>query len=420
MIECMTSIVQRRILPIIADRATKTPVLLLEGPRSVGKSTMLAQLAANADVPVIDLDQDDYRRIAETSPSGVAAAALPVMIDEYQRVPALLDAIKARLNRETRPGMFIIAGSASYDSLPQGTQALTGRLQRLPVLPLTQTEIDASGNRFIAQAFAGEIHHTGHLSASSRADYVTRVMRGGMPLALAQPSDADRARWFEGHVRQSIERDAGDLRRIGRNTDLQDVLVRAVGQTGSVFNVSKVAQDVGPAWDTVAAYVELLESLFLIQRLPAWGVTVLPRGTEKPKIHVVDSGIGAHLLRLSPAKMDRLDPASLTEFGHLLESFVVQEVIRQTTWLNEPVRAGHWRTRDTVEVDLVLERYDGAVIAIEIKAGDTIRSNQLSPLIALRERLGASFTAGIVFYTGRAGYMVDDRIHVLPIDRLWA
>ncbi|MEG3614042.1 ATP-binding protein [Isoptericola haloaureus] len=415
----MTSLIARRLTRVVRDRSATTPVLLLEGPRGVGKSTLLDGLAAESDAVVIDLDREDYLQLALNSPSAVVGEDTPVLIDEYQKAPSLLDAIKARLNHETRPGMFVLAGSASYDSLPQGTQALTGRIQRLPVMPLTQAELDATGNDLIARAFEGDVEHHVRTATASRDEYVDRVMRGGMPLALAQPTEADRSRWFEAHVGQSIQRDAGELRRIGRKSDLRDVLTRTAGQTASVLNVSKVASDVAPSWDTTSAYIELLESLFLVRRLPAWGMTVLPRSIESPKVHVVDSGIGAHLLRLSAAKMKRLDPSSLTEFGHLLESFVVQDAIRQTTWMDAPVSAGYWRTRDNVEVDLVLERHDGAVVAIEVKAGDHVKRTQLSPLVALRDRLGSSFAAGITFYTGGTGYEVDDRIHVLPIERLW-
>lgn len=199
---------------------------------------------------------------------------------------------------------------------------------RLPILPFTQTEIDATDSHFIERAFEGEVDHTARLATTSRSEYIDRVMRGGMPLALEQPAETDRSRWFDAYVRQSIDRDAGELRRIGRRSDLRDVLTRTAGQTASMLNVSKVAGDVAPSWDTTSAYIELLEALFLIQRLPAWGATLLPRSLETPKVHVVDSGVGAHILRLSAAKMTRLDPSALTEFGHLLESFVVQDAIR--------------------------------------------------------------------------------------------
>ncbi|MDR2975340.1 MAG: DUF4143 domain-containing protein [Propionibacteriaceae bacterium] len=183
--------------------------------------------------------------------------------------------------------------------------------------------------------------------------------------------------------------------------------------------MNKVAQELGMSWDAASANIELPESLFLVQRFSAWGVALLPRSVESPKIHVVDSGIGAYLMRLSAAKIGRLDPATLTEYGHLLESFVVGEAIRQATWMDAPVSAGYWRTRDGLEVDLVLERYDGAVVAVEVKAGETVKTSQLSPLVTLRNRLGSAFVAGIVFTTGKAGYVADERIHVLPIERLW-
>jgi predicted AAA+ superfamily ATPase len=418
-VEGMEHLIERRMSRIVHDRSATAPVLLLEGPRGVGKSTLLREVASATDATVVDLDREDYLQLAHSSPSTLVGADLPVLIDEYQKAPLLLDAIKARFNQHTQAGMFVLAGSTSYESLPQGTQALTGRLQRLSVAPLTQTEIDGTDNDLIARAFDGDIQHRLAATATSRTEYVARVTRGGMPLALTQPTDPDRSRWFEAHVRQSIERDAGELRRIGRRSDLRDVLTRTVGQTASVLNISKVTQDVAPSWDTTSAYVELLEALFLVRRLPAWGTTVLPRSIEAPKIHVVDSGIGAHLLRLSPSKLRRLDPSALTEFGHLLESFVVQEAIRQSTWMHEPVTAGYWRTRDNVEVDLVLERYDGTVVAIEVKAGDHVKKAQIAPLVALRDRLGPSFAAGITFYTGETGYQMDDRIHALPVDRLW-
>ncbi len=416
----MSELIARRLSPVVRQRVAETPVLLLEGPRSVGKSTLLSRIAAADAQPIYDLDSLQFRRLAELNQTALVGGETPVLIDEYQRVPSLLDAIKARLNRETRPGMFVLAGSASYDSLPKGTQALTGRIQRLPVMPFTQTEIDGTDNHFIEQAFEAHIEHIARPSPATRMHYIERIMRGGMPLAVAAPSVDARARWMQGHIHQSLERDAGEIRRIHRKADLRRVLVRVIGQTAGLLNVSKIAQGLEVSRDTATAYLELLESLFLISMLPAWGTTVSSRSVVAPKVHVVDSGVGAHMMRLSSAKLHRLDPSSMTEFGHLLESFVVQEALRQTTWMDSPVAAGHWRTRDDDEVDLVLERYDGAVVGIEIKAGDRVDGKQFGGLRKLRDRLGSSFVAGIAFHLGQVGYEADDRIHSLPVERLWA
>lgn len=410
----------RRLLPVVRQRIAETPVLLVEGPRSVGKSTLLAQIAAAIPDPrLFDFDDPAVFALAQQSPSLITGEKLPVFVDEYQRLPSILQAIKARLNKGTHAGMFVLAGSASYDSLPAGTQALTGRIQRLPVLPLTQTEIDGTFNRFVERAFDGDIPHTAHAATASRLEYVDRITRGGMPLALAQPDEAARGRWFAAHVRQSLRRDAGQLRQLGRAAALPKLLTRLVGQTAGLLNVTKAGEALEVSRGTATSYVELLELLFLITTLPAWGTTVSSRSVAAAKVHVVDSGIGAHLLRLSRPKLERGDPSALTEFGHLAESFVVQEVIRQATWLDDVINPGHWRTRDGDEVDLVLERHDGAVLGFEIKAGDHVDSKSLSGLRKLRDRLGPMFIAGIAFHLGSRGYPVEDRIHVLPVERLW-
>lgn len=410
----------RRLLPVVRERIAETPVLLLEGPRSVGKSTLLAEIAAAIpDARLFDFDDAAVFALAQQSISLITDEKLPVFVDEYQRIPAVLQAIKARLNKGAQAGMFVLAGSASYDSLPAGTQALTGRIQRLSVLPLTQTEIDGTGNRFVERAFAGDISHTADAAAANRLEYVDRITRGGMPLALAHADPIARGRWFAGHVRQSLRRDAGQLRRLDRAAALPKLLTKVVGQTAGLLNVAKASATLEMSRGTVTSYLELLESLFLVSSLSAWGATVSSRSVGAPKIHVVDSGIGAHLLRLSRPKLERGDASALTEFGHLVESFVVQEVIRQTTWMSDIIAAGHWRTRDDDEVDLVLERHDGAVLGFEIKAGDHVDSKQLSGLRKLRDRLGNAFIAGIAFHFGSRGYPVEDRIHALPVERLW-
>lgn len=412
--------IERRLLPVVRQRIGETPVLVLEGPRSVGKSTLLTEVAGLTEgARHFDFDEADVLALAQNNLSLLTDEGLPVLIDEYQKHPPILDAIKARLNRGTRAGMFVLAGSASYDALPQGTQALTGRIQRLPVLPLTQTEIGGTDNRLIERAFEGDIPHTAESATASRMDYAERVMRGGMPLAVAETNELARERWFAGHVRQSLERDAGQLRRLDRAASLPRLLSHVAGQTGGLLSASNAGSGLGLARGTVTSYLGLLEAIFLISVLPAWGTTVSSRSIATPKVHVVDSGIGGHLLRLSSRKLERADPAALTEFGHLLESFVVQEVIRQTAWMDAPVSAGHWRTRDDDEVDLVLERYDGAVVGVEIKAGDHVDGKQLAGLRKLRDRLGNSFVAGLAFHLGRRGYQAEDRIHVLPVERLW-
>jgi predicted AAA+ superfamily ATPase len=186
-----------------------------------------------------------------------------------------------------------------------------------------------------------------------------------------------------------------------------------------VLNLSKLTDSLGVDRKTAEEHLRLLEDLFLVVRLPAWGKTLRARATVKPKIHVVDSGLAARLLRITPAKMARLDPTVLTEFGHLLETFVVGELRKHVSWIDEPVTTGHWRTHDKDEVDFVIEFDDGDVLAFEVKAGERITDGDLKGLRKLREALGEKFIAGIAFSTGTRSYTAEDRLHVMPVDRLW-
>src|SRR6185369_13260530 len=313
------------------------PVILVQGPRAVGKSTLLRELAAAARAEVIDLDDLAVRDAVGRDPGLFVSGDGPVFIDEYQRAPVVLEAIKAELNRDSRPGRFVLTGSARHESLPTVAQALTGRLHRLPVYPLSQGEIGRVHERLLDGLFADAtaVVRGGASSRTTRADYIARVVAGGFPLALARGSAAARNRWFDDYVRLSLERDVQEL--------------------------SKIRQ--------AAAYLRLLDAVFLLYLLPAWGTSLSARSTKSPKLHLLDSGVAARLLRLGEDKLAARSAAALTEFGHLLETFVVTELLKQASWADWVAGVGHWRTTPgDEEVDLVVEREDGMIVAFEVKA----------------------------------------------------
>lgn len=255
-------------------------------------------------------------------------------------------------------------------------------------------------------------------SSTTRAEYASRVCTGGFPLA-ARRSPATRARWFDDYVRLTVERDAVELARIRQRSTLATVLNRLAGQTGQVLNISAVSSEIGADRGTVTDHVQLLEDVFLVQRLPAWGTTLRARATKLPKVHLIDSGLASRLGRTNEQRLATLDPAALTEFGHLLETFVVGELRKQTSWMAHPVDLGHWRTSDGDEIDVIAEHDDGRVIAFEVKASQRISDTTLNSFRKLREALGARFVAGVAFSTGERSYTADERIHVMPLDRLW-
>lgn len=414
-------LVERRIAPIAIERCAESPVVLLEGPRTVGKSTLLQELARRLGGRVLDLDDLATRAAVARDPALLLDGPGPLLVDEYQHVPELLDAIKARLNRSSAPGQFVLTGSARHESLPRAAQSLTGRLQRLPVLPLSQAELEGSTFNLLDTLLeAPQAAVSAQESTTTRDDYIGRVVRGGFPLALAAASPAGRGRWMTNYVWLSLERDVRELSRIRQARVLPTVLERIAAQTSQILNAAELAEGVGLDQKTARDYIRLLEAVFLVRILPAWDRTLTKRTTARPKVQLVDSGIAARLLRLTPEKLSRKDPASLTQFGHLIEGFVVSELLAQATWTEPIMEAGHWRTRDAVEVDLVLETDDGRVLAFEIKSAGRVSGSDLKGLAKLRDVLGDSFTAGVAFYTGDRSYTYDDRLHVLPIDRLWS
>lgn len=218
----------------------------------------------------------------------------------------------------------------------------------------------------------------------------------------------------------SMQRDIRDLARIRQADSLTRLLERLAAQTAGLLNISHAAEAAGVEVRTANGYEKLLEALFLVQRLPAWGRTASSRTGRLPKLHMVDSGIAAHLQRVTPEHLARRSPAAMTQFGHLLETFAVNQILAQASWVDENTHAGHWRTRDGHEVDLVLAGHDGRLICFEVKAGTRIRPEDLRGLCALRSLVGADFAAGIVLHTGRYTYETDDGRYCAPIDRLWA
>jgi uncharacterized protein len=420
MYELSSTKVKRRLVEIIHARLEVEIVVGLQGPRSVGKSTLLRQIATEAGVGVIDLDDPVIRDAVAADPGFFARGVSPVCIDEYQHAPVILDAIKAELNKEQRPGRFIITGSTRHEALPLAAQALTGRLHMLTVRPLSQGEIDGVEEDFVERCLI----EPGALvvstpSSTKREEYIDRVVAGGFPMALQRSAGAARNRWFDDYVGQTIERDLLELSQVRQRAKLPVLLSRLAGQTGQLLNVSNAARDVDLEQRTADNYTKLLEAVFLIQRLPAWGSTLRSRAGSAPKVHIVDSGVAARLLRLSAARLSSLQATALTEFGHLLETFVVGEILKQVSWSDNVAGCGHWRTHDGDEVDLILERDDGCVVAFEVKSGSRISGKDLGGLQKLRADLGNKFIGGVVLNTGERSYTPDDRIHVLPIDRLW-
>ncbi len=416
----MANIYPRRILEVIERRVRTSPVVVLEGPRTVGKTTLLREIATSRDKGIVDLDDPVIRTQVEDDPHRYVTGPRPVLIDEYLRVPPLLEHIKAQLNRDGSPGQFILTGSAHREANRDGLRALVGRMSEVPILPLAQSEVEGRGGNFVESVFDDvEVVLASGGSQTSRDSYISRVLTGGFPLALSSLDRADRDWRLDEYVRQSIEYGIDSLAEVRQRGHLRNLLARYAAQTGQILNMAQAARDVGLKARTSDNYTRLLELLFLIFRLPAWKKTD-SGPVKRPKVHVVDSGLGARLLRLSPDKIRRNEPLFLSQYGLLLETFVIGEVRKLTSWMDRPCHLGYWPTSRGGEVDLVIELPDeGAVIGLEIKAASKISPSDWRGLRRMRDDLGSRFRAGLVMYTGDAPYRLGEDIYGVPIDRLW-
>lgn len=415
----MAEHVWRRVSELVLERLEEEPVVALQGPRTVGKSTLVAEVAARQDVDVIDLDDPAQRNAVAADPGVFLAGRPPVCIDEFQKVPVVLDTIKAELNRDLAPGRFVITGSTRFGAMPRAAQALTGRIHLIDLLPFSQGEMEGRAEDFLEFALAGPTALvTADRSRTTRTEYIERVCRGGMPLAVVR-GETGRNRWFDDYVRVSLERDVTELSRIRQGALLPALLRRLAGQTAQVLNMATAGRAVGLQPRTAETYTRLLEDLFLVRRLEAWGRALRARTAASPKIHVLDSGLAARLLGVNSRRLARLDRAAMAEFGHLLETFVVGELLKQASWHSDIAAVGHWRSHDGHEVDLVVERSDGMVTAFEVKAASRADQRDARGLRVLREALGDAFNAGFVLNTGDLSFRLEDRIVVAPIDALW-
>ena len=417
--------IKRQITRLVYSRTREEPVILLEGPRSTGKSTVIRALAAEFKTQVFDFDDPVIRDEARRNPDFFTTAehpGIPILIDEYQRVPAVLDSIKTRLNKSTRPGQFVITGSTRHNALPGNVQSLTGRIHHINIFPFAQSEMKGHFSRIMTKLLADPglmiNKEKNRPSTETRKDYIDRIMKGGFPLAVHR-SPQSRSRWFDDYVRQTVERDISGLVRIRNNRGLSLLLRKLAAQTAQILALEKVAAAAGIDISTARDYIQLLQDVFMMYELPAWGRTLGSRVAAKPKMHILDSGIAARLLGLTAEKLSSKEPAALTEMGHLLESFTIAEILKELSWLDDTVFTGHWHTHDDKEVDFVIERMDGSIYGFEIKSATRIPESDFRGLAALRRFANDSFKAGFVLYTGRTAYQFDDRLFALPIARFW-
>jgi predicted AAA+ superfamily ATPase len=403
--------VPRRAAELIADALSDTRVVVLNGARQVGKST-LAELVLRATPHGVArfLDEAVTRAAAIEDPIRFVNHDGLMLIDEVQRVPELWLAIKNRVDRDPTPGRFLLTGSARLLALQGLPDAMPGRSETIELWPLSQGEIDGTPEGFVDAAFRVGAELRTDAPPMRRKDYVDRLVRGGYPEAVRRESPRRRERFFENYLADLIARDVKQVAHIERAADMRRLLSVLAAQTAGLLNVSRLASELSITGPTTRSYIEILEAIYLVKLIPAWSTNLTTRAVAAPKVIFVDAGLANYLSSGTTAG---------SGVGGLLENFVLSELARQLTWSRTSARLYHYRDRDQHEVDGILEDNARRIIGIEVKAGETVRADDFRGLKLLQRRLGDRFRAGFVLYCGDQALSFGDGLACLPISALW-
>ena len=408
----------RHAQPLVLDALADTRVVFVAGARQVGKSTLAHQIAtmrAAHDHPTTELSLDDRqtREAALADPEGLIAGLRgSVLIDEVQRAPDLLLAIKAAVDRDTTPGRFLLTGSANVRTARKVKDALTGRMETIPLWPLAQSEIQGSDTNFVDALFASSPPRvTG--ATVGRDAFVEIIAAGGYPEALAR-TGRRRGRWFANYIDTTLDRDLREISDARKLAEMPRLLRLLAAQAANVLSYRSLAAKLDLTHDTVREYVSLLQTIFLVRLLPAWRPGIGAREARAPKAYMVDSGLLAHLLGADERRIADDDQVT----GKTLENFVVTEVLKHADWSRVDATAHHYRQREE-EIDLVLESRAGRLAAVEVKAAASIARRDLRAMERLRDRAGDRFRAGVVVCSVAQTTPLGDRLWAVPISGLW-
>ncbi len=408
--------ITRQIRPHLVQMLAESRAVALVGARQVGKSTLLRDLT-RSDFPaqVVTLDDAADRVAAAEDPTGfVASLKIPAAIDEVQRVPDLLLAIKARLDLDDSRGQFLLTGSANILALPTVKDALPGRVDYMTLWPLTAAEIEGSEDNLVDALLRGQPPQLSECPLGRQA-YAERIARGGYPEAQGRGPRALRS-FFESYLSSIIERDVGDVATIRRPQSLERLLSAIATRSGSLVSYEGMGRDLGLDKNTVGAHTRVLENLFLVRALKPWSTNLGVRQVKSPKLYLVDSGLLAFLLKASAARIE----ADAGIGGAVFESYVAMELLRLADLSESQPSLYHYRDKEGREVDVVIEADSGAVAGVEVKSGASISGEAFAGLKRLRDKLGARFKFGAVLYAGERTLPFGDRLAAVPIAGLWS
>lgn len=409
--------IARNITDRILESLTDSPVVLLNGARQVGKSTLAKKIASDHHpARYLTLDDAVILAAARSDAAGfLSGLDGPVVIDEVQRAPELFMAIKAVVDRDRKPGRFLLTGSADVMLLPKVGESLAGRMEIHTLWPFSQGELKGIRENFIDRIWKGPCKGQPSPKAVGRGGLADRIVKGGYPEAVKRSSESGRGRWYGSYITTILQRDIRELANIEGLTELPRLLSLLAARASSLINYAELSRSSAVPQSTLKRYMALLEAAFLLRAIPPWSGNLSKKLVKSPKLFLTDTGLTAYLMGINSAGLE----SNRTVFGQILENFVVMELMKQAAWSEVTPGIYHFRSHTGQEVDVVLERRDGTCVGIEVKASQTVGSADFKGLRALAELIGPKFVRGVVLYSGNETVSFAGNLQAVPVQALW-
>jgi uncharacterized protein len=387
-------------------------IVALVGPRGSGKTTLVQALTAQDNNIYKTLaDPRTFRFALDDPKTFLKHSSKTLIIDEIHKAPQLILPIKMIVDLDNRPGQFLLVGSADLFAMPQTQDSLAGRVSEKQLFALSQSEINGVISTFLSDVFEGHIPKP--RASSQSIEQIVSV--GGFPVQQGSTNPQARHNWMSHYFQTTIPLDVREISAIHDLEKIGPLLRHLAVNVGSDLNLTQIASAIGLSSKTVDAHIDILERLFIVKRVHPFFHQELKRPSRTPRLYFLDSGHLSYLLEFAPER----PPEDRLNFSQILKNFVFSELLKQRTWAEEKPYIEHLKSHAGHEIDFILQRRDQKVVALNVKAGATIKYEWIKPMKVMANALGKDFVQGIILHTGTETLRLGDKITAAPVSVLW-